>query len=80
MALFIHTHMRLREENGISIMEEVVRVDNKGHAPYIDFDSEEADIIVLSYQPGVGKTYCAMQYIETHPNSFYFTERHETIN
>ena len=33
----------------------------------------------MAYQPGVGKTYTAMEYIASHPDTFYFTERHETI-
>lgn len=48
----------------------------------IDFDAEKQngmDIIVLAHQPGVGKTYHVKKYIQTHPNSVYFTKHHETI-
>ncbi len=46
----------------------------------IDFDDLDADITVLAHQPGVGKTHAVMEYMKTHPDAFYFTDRHDTIN
>lgn len=49
----------------------------------IDFDADIKNgfnIIVLAHQPGIGKTYNAKEYMEKHPNSFYFTDRHSAID
>jgi hypothetical protein len=72
--------MRFKDSNGISISQETITVDRNVHAPFIDFNEEEADIIVLAYQPGVGKTYTILKYMIDNPSSFYFTDRHRVIN
>ena len=49
----------------------------------IDFNKEikgKTDILVLAHQPGIGKTYKVLRYIEENPNSIYFTDRHATIS
>ena len=71
--------MRNKDASGITIIEETVPVDKFGHAPYKDFNNEESDIIVLAYQPGIGKTYNILKFMENNPNSFYFTDRHKVI-
>jgi len=72
--------MRIKDASGIEIYKDTVRVGKKGHAQRINFDDIDADIIILAYQPGTGKTHAAMNHMENHPDTFYFTERHETIN
>lgn len=72
--------MRIREQEDIDIVREIVAVDDNGYAEPIDFEKKDADIIVLSYQPGTGKTHNTRRFMESHPDSFYFTERHFTIN
>jgi len=71
--------MRRKDHSGISIIEETITVDKHGHAPYINFNEEDADIIILAYQPGIGKTYNILKFMENNPNSFYFTDRHKVI-
>jgi len=47
----------------------------------LDSDIEKGfNIIVLAHQPGIGKTYAALEYMKRHPNSFYFTDRHSAID
>jgi hypothetical protein len=72
--------MRTRNDKGLTINESTIQLKD-GYAPYINFDNQEADIIVLAYQPGFGKTYNAIEYLKDkhNINSFYFTNRHETI-
>jgi len=45
----------------------------------INFGSLEADITVLAHQPGIGKTYSVIKYMEKEPHSFYLTDRHSTL-
>jgi len=71
--------MRRKDATGITINEENVPVDKFGHAPYIDFNSEESDIIILAYQPGIGKTHTILKFMEQNPSCFYFTDRHKVI-
>ena len=71
--------MRIKNFNNITFEEVTIMVDENQHAPILNFDEIDADIIVLAYQPGVGKTYNTMQYMINHPFSFYLTERHDTI-
>jgi hypothetical protein len=49
----------------------------------INFDADIKagfNIIVLAHQPGIGKTYNALEYMKKHPNTFYFTDRHRAID
>jgi hypothetical protein len=72
--------MRIKDFSRLNIKEETIEVDKDGHAPYINFHDEDSDIIVLAYQPGVGKTYNVLKYIKENPNCFYFTDRHKVIS
>ena len=73
--------MRLQNPDEITINEKTITVDKNGHAPYINFDEEDTNIIVLAYQPGIGKTHNAIEYMKKkeNVNSFYFTNRHKAI-
>jgi len=71
--------MRRRNPSDITVNEETISVDKNGHASYIDFSNEQADIIILAYQPGIGKTYNILEYMKSNPSSFYFTDRHKVI-
>ena len=46
--------MRRKDHSGISITEEIISVDKHGHAPYINFNEEDADIIILAYPFVIG--------------------------
>ncbi len=74
--------MRIKNAQGITIDEDIVTLTKDGYAPYIDIDNTNADIIILSYQPGFGKTYTAIEYMKKkgNENTFYFTNRHDTID
>ncbi|MDG6219614.1 MAG: hypothetical protein QCI00_09275, partial [Candidatus Thermoplasmatota archaeon] len=37
------------------------------------------NIIILSHQPGIGKTTNVLKYMKNHPHTFYFTDRHRAI-
>jgi len=56
-----------------------IKINQQGYANPIDFSAQTEDIIVLAFQPGLGKTHMVLEYMKTQPNSFYFTDRHETI-
>jgi len=45
----------------------------------INFNNLEADIVVLAHQPGIGKTFSVLNFMEKEKDSFYFTTRHEVI-
>jgi len=75
--------MRIKSSKGITIKTPVKKkLTSKGYTPYINFDNEKANIIILSYQPGYGKTYSALKYMRqrNNTNTFYFTNRHDTID
>jgi hypothetical protein len=73
----------MRKHNHLNISpfqyEEITR-NAQGYANPIDFSAKTEDIIVLAFQPGLGKTHMVLEYMKTHPNSFYFTDRHNTID
>ncbi len=71
--------MRIKNFDNITFEEQNITVDEKHHAPILNFEEIDAQIIVLSYQPGVGKSYNTMQYMIDHPFTYYLTERHDTI-
>ena len=71
--------MRRKNHQGININEQEVNVNEFGHTSMLNFSDINADIIILAYQPGIGKTYNILDYMKTHPNSFYFTDRHKVI-
>jgi len=75
--------MRIKSSKGITIKTPVKKkLTSNGYTPYINFNSEKANIIILSYQPGYGKTYSALKYMrqQNNANTFYFTNRHDTID
>ena len=75
--------MRIKNSKGITIWTpKIKRLNKDGYVPYFDFNKIKANIIVLSYQPGYGKTYSALKYMRQkhNQNTFYFTNRHDTIS
>jgi hypothetical protein len=74
--------VRKRNPDGVKITIKTKRVSKKtGHTSYIDFDEEDADIVILAYQPGIGKTHNAIEYIKKkeNANTIYFTNRHKVM-
>jgi hypothetical protein len=74
--------MRIKSSSGITIKTpKTKKLTSKRFTPYIDFNKQRANIIILSYQPGFGKTYNALKYMRQpqNINTFYFTNRHDTI-
>lgn len=75
--------MRIKSSKGIIIRNPIVKKLNKdGYVPYINFNKIKSNIIILSYQPGYGKTYTALKFMRQphNINTFYFTNRHDTID
>jgi hypothetical protein len=75
--------MRKKSSNGIIIRTPITKsLSKNGFTPYINFNNTTANIIILSYQPGFGKTYNALKYMKQqhNKNTFYFTNRHDTID
>jgi hypothetical protein len=72
--------LRKLNHKGISFTNQEIKRTKQGYAKPIDFSKEKADIIILAHQPGLGKTYTVLEYMKKHPDSFYFTDRHEIIN
>ena len=75
--------MRKKSSKGITIKTpKPKKLSQKGFATYINFNKQRANIIVLSYQPGYGKTYNALEFMRQphNVNTFYFTNRHDTID
>jgi len=75
--------MRRKKTTGITFKKPIKKnLTRKGYTPYINFDIEDANIIILAYQPGYGKTYTALKYMrqKSNANTFYFTNRHDAID
>ncbi len=75
--------MRLKNSNNIRMPTAKIKKLNKNrYVPYFDLNKIKANIIILSYQPGFGKTYTALKYMRQkhNKNTFYFTNRHDTID
>lgn len=65
---------RIRESKGIKpfIFEESKLKKNLEMTLDFDADIKKGfNIIVLSHQPGIGKTYNVLEYMKKQPNSFY---------
>mgnify|MGYP000542531224 CR=1 FL=1 len=72
--------MRIQNPNGITLNHTIVNQTQDGYGPSLDFLAQKEDIVVLAYQPGMGKTYLALEYMKNHSDTFYFTDRHESLD
>jgi hypothetical protein len=71
--------MRNLNHNNITFTTQQIQRTKEGYAQIIDFSKEKEDIIILSHQPGLGKTYTVLEFIKNHPDSIYLTNRHDII-
>lgn len=71
--------MRKLDNRNISISIQKINRNKRGYAQQIDFSKVTEDIIILSHQPGLGKTYTVLEFMKNHPDTIYLTNRHDII-
>ncbi len=71
--------MRKLDHNNITIIAEKITKTKQGYAQQIDFSQVKEDIIILAHQPGLGKTHTVLEFMKTHQDSIYLTNRHDII-
>lgn len=74
--------MRLTNNNGFHIESEIINVDTvkKVRDLLPDIMKTNADIVIISAQQGVGKSFSAMNYMATNPDSIMLTSKHNLLN